>query len=94
MDTPRPSTHPPTHTHILPLEPRRQNQAVSELYTRRKWIGQAAGEAALLVTSKAFEGEGEFLRMVLPLLTPLLKGKDGSTLQVRRREVATREIIS
>eukprot|EP00903_Cladosiphon_okamuranus_P021832 g20075.t1 len=57
-------------------------KAVSELYTRRKWIGQAAGEAALLVASKAFEGQGEFARAVLPLLVPLLKGKDGSTLQV------------
>ncbi|CAM9621337.1 unnamed protein product [Scytosiphon promiscuus] len=57
-------------------------KAVAELYTRRKWIGQAAGEAALLVTSKAFEGEGEFLGMALPLLAPLLKGKDGSTLQI------------
>ncbi|CAM9169353.1 unnamed protein product [Ectocarpus sp. 12 AP-2014] len=57
-------------------------KAVSELYTKRKWIGQAAGEAALLVTSKAFEGEGEFLRVVLPLMVPLLKGKDGGTLQL------------
>lgn len=59
------------------------HQAVTELYTRRKWIGQATGEAALLVTSKAFTGEGEFLRAALPLLAPLLKGKDGSNLQVR-----------
>lgn len=59
-------------------------QAVSELYTRRKWLGQAAGEAALLVVSKAFHGEGEFSHVVLPLLVPLLKGKDGSNLQVPR----------
>lgn len=64
---------------------------MSELYTRRKWIGQAAGEAALLVTSKAFEGEGEFLGMVLPLLAPLLKAKDGTTLQVRMAPITRLE---
>lgn len=69
------------------MESNVKNQAVSELYTKRKWIGQAAGEAALLVTSKAFKGEGEFLRVVLPLMVPLLKGKDGSTLQVRQKEI-------
>ncbi|CAM9374006.1 unnamed protein product, partial [Laminaria digitata] len=57
-------------------------KAVAELYTKRKWLGQATGEAALLVTSKAFKGEGEFARTALPLLMPLLKGKDGSNLQV------------
>lgn len=55
---------------------------MAELYSKRKWLAQAAGESALLVTSKAFEGEGAFANVVLPLLTPLLKGKDGSTLQV------------
>ena len=55
---------------------------MAELYTKRKWLGQATGEAALLVTSKAFKGEGEFARTALPLLVPLLKGKDGSSLQV------------
>ena len=58
-------------------------QAVAELYSKRKWLGQATGEAALLVTSKAFQGEGEFARTALPLLVPLLKGKDGSNLQVK-----------
>lgn len=55
---------------------------MAELYSKRKWLAQAAGETALLVTSKAFEGEGAFANVVLPLLTPLLKEKDGSTLQV------------
>lgn len=57
-------------------------QAVSELYPRRKWLGQAAGEACLLVTSKAFEGEGEFAGVALPLLAPLFKRKDGVALEV------------
>lgn len=57
-------------------------QAVSELYPKRKWLGQAAGEACLLVISKAFEGEGEFATVALPLLAPLFKGRDGETLEV------------
>ncbi|CAM9220010.1 unnamed protein product, partial [Sphacelaria rigidula] len=56
-------------------------KAVSELYPRRKWLGQAAGEACLLVTSKAFEGEGEFAGVALPLLAPLFKRKDGVALE-------------
>lgn len=58
-------------------------QAVAELFNKRKWLGQAAGEATLLVLSKAFLVKGEFATMALPLVVPLLKGKDKGNLQVK-----------
>lgn len=66
-------------------------QAVSELYGKRKWLGQAAGEACLQVTSAAFGGDGEFTDVALPLLAPLLRGKDGSVLEVSEGQNKRRE---
>lgn len=62
----------------------------AELYVKRKWLAQAAGEVAILVASKAFMGQGEFEASLLPVVVPLLKGKDGRSLQVCSMSVGVR----
>lgn len=55
---------------------------MTELYNKRKWLGQVTCEIILLLLSTGFRDTDDFINVAIPLLVPLFKAKDGNFLKV------------